>query len=277
MGFALVGGQQTVFLKLLKRLGMWNGEEGLQWKIAGINHMAWLLEITENGQDLYPEIKKRASELNAKARTSDEKHRDMVRLEIMRHFGYYVTESSEHNAEYMPYWIKDKYPQLIEELNIPLDEYPRRCIRQIENWKELSKTMVGNPELSHDRTHEYGSYIMEAVLTGKPVRIHGNILNTGLITNLPDATCVEVPCLVDRNGVQGCYVGALPEQWAALNRTNINVQLLTLEAARTLSKDTVYQAVMLDPHTAAELSLDDIRSMCDDLLEAHGEMMPRFK
>jgi alpha-galactosidase len=200
----------------------------------------------------------------------------MVRLEIMRHFGHYVTESSEHNAEYMPYWIKRTHPGLIEELAIPLDEYPRRCIRQIERWKEQSKTLVSNPDLSHRRTHEYGSYIMEAVLTGKPARIHGNILNRGLITNLPDSACVEVPCLVDRNGVQGCFVGALPEQCAGLNRTNVNVHLLTIEAALSRSRDKVYQAAMLDPHTASELTLDEIRSLCDDLIEAHGAMLPKL-
>jgi len=163
-----------------------------------------------------------------------------------------------------------------ERLAIPLDEYPRRCIRQISRWKEQSKALLRNPSLTHERTHEYGSYIMEAILTGKPARIHGNVLNHGLITNLPDNACVEVPCLVDRNGVQGCRVGALPEQCAALNRTNVNVQLLTIEAALSGSRDKVYQAAMLDPHTAAELSLDEIRSLCDDLIAAHGDMLPRL-
>ena len=262
---------------LLRRVGMWEEEQNIQWKIAGINHMAWLLEISRDGRDLYPEIKRRAAELNGKARKKGaEKHTDMVRLEMMRHFGYYVTESSEHNAEYAPYWIKSGFPELIEEFNIPLDEYPRRCIRQIDRWKEQSKSLLEDASLDHMRTHEYGSYIMEAILTGTPLRIHGNVLNHGLITNLPAAACVEVPCLVDRNGVQGCHVGALPEQCAAMNRTNINVQLLTVEAAMTRKKDTVYHAAMLDPHTAAELPLDSIRSLCDELFEAHGEMMPAF-
>jgi alpha-galactosidase len=249
----------------------------LQWRIAGINHMAWLLEITDGGRDLYPEIKRRAAELNAKARQEGgEKHHDMVRMEIMLKFGYYVTESSEHNAEYMPYWIKSTHPQLVDEFNIPLDEYPRRCVNQIKNWQEMSKNLVGNTELSHMRTHEYGSYIMDAVETDVPFRIHGNILNRGFIPNLPASACVEVPCLVDRNGVQGCYVGELPEQCAALNRTNINVQLLTIEAALTRSKEAAYHAAMLDPHTSSELSLDQIVALCDELFDAHGEMMPSY-
>jgi alpha-galactosidase len=159
---------------------------------------------------------------------------------------------------------------LIEEFNIPLDEYPRRCIRQIEGWQQMSKALVENPNLTHFRTHEYGSYIMQAIETDVPYRIGGNVLNTGLITNLPSKAVVEVPCLVDRNGVQGCYVGDLPEQLAALNRTNINVQLLTIEAALTRKRDAVYHAAMLDPHTASELTLDQIRALCDDLFEAHG-------
>jgi alpha-galactosidase len=159
---------------------------------------------------------------------------------------------------------------LIEEFNIPLDEYPRRCVNQIAEWKRLSEHLVHNPDLTHQRTHEYGSYIMEAIETDVPYRIGGNVMNTGLITNLPSNAVVEVPCLVDRNGVQGCYVGDLPEQLAALNRTNINVQLLTIEAALTHKRETVYHAAMLDPHTSAELTLDQIRSLCDDLIAAHG-------
>jgi alpha-galactosidase len=194
----------------------------------------------------------------------------MVRLEMMRHFGHYITESSEHTAEYVPYWIKRQFPELIDEFNIPLDEYPRRCIRQIENWKKRSKELTEDPSLTHERTHEYGSYIMEAMETDVPLRIGGNVLNNGLIANLPSEAVVELACLVDRNGVQGCYVGRLPEQLAALNRTNINVQLLTIEAAFTGSRETVYHAAMLDPHTGSELTLDQIRALCDDLIEAHG-------
>ena len=254
---------------LLKGLGM-PYDESVQWKIAGINHMAWLLEVSRDGVDLYPEIKKRAA-------AREEKHGDMVRYEIMKRFGYYVTESSEHNAEYMPYFIKSGYPELIERFNIPLDEYPRRCVEQIKNWKERSHELTNNPLLTHARTHEYASYIMEAMETNHPYVIGGNVLNTGLIPNLPAEAVVEVPCVVNKTGVVPCYVGNLPEQCAALNRTNINVQLLTIEAARTLKKEHIYQAAMLDPHTAAELSIDDIVNLCDDLIAAHGDWLPKFK
>ena len=284
-------------------------DDKVQYKIAGINHQAWLLECTRDGVDLYPEIKRRAKLYNEgkldigtweerlKMLTNGEPrpgqweerlkeeydlyhekgvHGDMVRLELMLRFGYYITESSEHNSEYTPWFIKERYPELIERFNIPLDEYPRRCIHQIEDWKKRGHELTQNPLLSHKRTHEYASYIMEAMETGIPTQIGGNVLNNGLITNLPRNACVEVPCLVDRNGVQPTYVGDLPEQCAALNRTNINVQLLTIEAARTLKKDYIYQAVMLDPHAGAELSIDDIVAMCDELIEAHGDWMPAF-
>jgi alpha-galactosidase len=262
---------------LLQEVGMFDDVKKLQWKIAGINHQAWLLEITDGGKDLYPEIKRRAAKMNAEARKKGaKKHWDLVRFEIMLQFGYYVTESSEHSAEYMPYWIKSAHPELIEEFNIPLDEYPRRCVSQINNWKKMRDQIVANRSLTHGRSLEYGSFIMEAMETDAPFRIGGNVLNAGLITNLPRKACVEVPCLVDRNGVQGCYVGDLPEQCAALNRTNINVQLLTIEAALTLKKETIYHAAMLDPHTGSELTLDQIRNLCDDLIKAHGDMLPAF-
>ena len=253
---------------LLKSVGMEDGPD-VQTKIAGINHMAWLLEITKDGKDLYPEIKARAAALT-------EKHNNMVRLEIMKRFGYYVTESSEHNAEYMPFFIKDKYPELIDRFNIPLDEYPRRCIRQIADWEKRRDELTKDPHLTHTRTHEYASYIMEAMETGVPYKIGGNVLNNGLITNLPRNACVEVPCLVDRSGVSPCYVGDLPEQCAALNRTNINVQLLTIEAAMTRKKETIYQAAMMDPHLQSELSIDDIVSLCDDLIAAHQGWLPEY-
>ncbi len=244
----------------------------IQAKIAGINHMAWLLEITRDGEDLYPEIKKRAKE---KQKTT---HDDMVRFELMDKFGYYVTESSEHNAEYHPYFIKSQYPELIEKFNIPLDEYPRRCVNQIEDWQHMRDDIVNNQNLTHERSHEYGSYIIEAMETNKPFKIGGNVLNTGgLISNLPENTVVEVPCLVDASGIAPTYVGELPEQLAALNRTNINTQLLTIEAALTQKKEKIYQAAMLDPHTASELSMDDIISLCDDLIEAHGDWLPTYE
>lgn len=255
---------------LLESLEM--SQDNIQWKIAGINHMAWLLEITQDGKDIYPEIKKRAK---AKQQTT---HDDMVRFELLDKFGYYVTESSEHNTEYHPYFIKDQYPELIEKYNIPLDEYPRRCVNQIEEWKQMRDDIVNDQNLTHERSHEYGSYIIEAMETDQPFKIGGNVLNTGgLISNLPENAVVEVPCLVDASGIAPTYVGALPEQLAALNRTNINTQLLTIEAALTQSKDKIYQAALLDPHTASELSIDDIIALCDDLIEAHGDWLPEFK
>ncbi len=257
---------------LLGTLGMDEYIDNCRWKIAGINHQAWLLEIEDlKGNDLYPEIKRRAED---PAYNTD--RNDLVRLKIMKEFGYYVTESSEHTSEYTPYFIKDKYPELIEQYKIPLDEYPRRCINQINGWNEMRDSLLKDSHIEHQKTHEFASYIIRAVLEDKPYRIHGNVLNTGLITNLPQNACVEVPVLVDRNGLNPCYVGDLPEQCAALNRTNINVQLLTIKAAETLQKSYIYQAAMLDPHTSSELSIDDIKSLCDDLIEAHGDWLPKY-
>ena len=262
---------------LLKHVGLLNQVRSLQWKIAGINHQAWLLEITDGGFDLYPEIKRRAAEMLAKARrTGGTKHWDMVRHYLMLNFGYYLTESSEHSAEYLPYFIKRTHPELIREFNIPLDEYPRRCENQIRSWKKQSAELVRNPHLTHHRTHEYGSYIMEAMETDAPFRFGGNVMNTGLITNLPAKVCVEVTCIADRNGIQPLFVGDLPEQCVAVNRTNINPQILTVEAALTRQRDYIYQAAMLDPLTSAELTIDEIRDLCDDLMAAHGKMLPRF-
>ncbi|KJD45015.1 alpha-glucosidase/alpha-galactosidase [Paenibacillus terrae] len=259
---------QACIPELFKSLGL--EQEGVKAKIAGINHMAWLLEVSKDGVDLYPEIKKRAA---AKQR---EKHNDMVRFEMMLKFGYYITESSEHNAEYHPYFIKRAYPELIERFNIPLDEYPRRCVSQIERWETMRGELLGNQDLRHERSNEYASYILEAIETDRPFTIGGNVMNTGLITNLPKEACVEVPCLVNRNGVTPTYVGDLPPQCAALNRTNINTQLLTIEAAITGKKEHIYHAALLDPHTSAELSMDEIVSLCDDLIAAHGEWLPAY-
>ncbi|GIM29073.1 alpha-galactosidase [Clostridium polyendosporum] len=257
---------------LLDSLDIGVKAEETQWKIAGINHQAWLLEITKDGKDLYPEIKQKAAEKQKQG-----PHWDMVRYEMMLNFGHYITESSEHASEYLPYFIKNKYPELIEKFNIPLDEYPRRCIEQIAKWKSMKNDLVNNKNLEHARTHEYASYIMEAMETGNPYKIGGNVMNTGLITNLPNDAVVEVPCLIDRSGVTPCYVGALPQQLAALNRTNINVQLMTIEAALNQKKEYIYMAAMLDPHTAAELSMNEIKSMCDELIEAHGIWLPQYK
>ena len=263
---------QVCVPELFEHLGIkdqYNLDE-FQWKIAGINHMAWLLEINRNGKDFYPEIRRLASEIA-------NPHKDSVRFELMKHFGYYVTESSEHNAEYHPYFIKKNYPELIEQLQIPIDEYLRRCVDQIAGWETQRDEIVNDGSLEHTRSREYASYIMDAITTGTPTMIAGNVLNKGLITNLPEDCCVEVPCLVDKNGVQPTYVGKLPTQLAALNRTNINVQELTVEAAMTLEKDKIYQAALMDPHANAELSISEIKAMVDELIAAHGDYLPAYK
>ncbi len=250
---------------LLKKLDMLP-EDGFVDKIAGINHMGWLLEITDmQGNDLYPEIRARAAKMN-----ETQKHDDMVRFDYIKRLGYYCTESSEHNAEYNPFYIKPAYPELIDRYNIPLDEYPRRCVNQIADWKKQKEELWNGGSIEHTRSLEYASHIMEAMVTNKPYKIGGNVLNNGLITNLPQKACVEVPCLVDGSGVSPTYIGELPLQLAAMNSTNINPQLLTIEAAVTKKRETVYQAAMLDPHTGAQLSIDDIVAMCDELIEAHA-------
>lgn len=250
---------------LLKNLGI--PSEGVTDKIAGINHMAWLLEVRDkDGNDLYPKIK----ELTEKKIFSDDCY-DRVRLEYIRKLGFYCTESSEHNAEYNPFFIKPNYPELIERYRVPIDEYLKRCVNQIEKWEKQKEEIFAGGEVTHERSREYASRIMEAMVTDNPYKIGGNVINNGLITNLVPKACVEVPCLVDASGVNPTYIGELPPQLAAMNMTNINVQLLTIEAAVTKKKEHIYHAAMLDPHTASVLSLDDIVSMCDELVEAHNK------
>lgn len=257
--------QQYCVPQLLEKLGMPQKESDCRYKIAGINHMAWLLEITDkDGNDLYPEIKRRAKEKNA-----TEKHPDMVRFDYIDKLGYYCTESSEHNAEYNAFYLKAGRDDLVEKFNIPLDEYPRRCIGQIKGWKAEKERLHQGGVVEHKRSVEYASHIMEAIVTNVPYKIGGNVINHGMITNLPYDACVEVPCLVDRNGIQPTYVGALPLQLAAMNSSNIYPQMLTIEAAVTGKRETLYQAAMMDPHTGAQLSTDEIVSLCNDLIEAH--------
>jgi len=265
---------------LLKKLGMEDKLEDRRELIAGINHMGWLLELKDkDGNDLYPEIRRRALEKNEAAmKDGAEKHDDMVRMDYIRRFGYYCTESSEHNSEYNMFYIKSKYPELIERYNIPLDEYPRRCVNQIAGWAKERDELKTGKHLDHQRTKEYASYIMESIVTNTPYEIGGNVLNKGgLIENLPQDACVEVPCLVNGMGVHPCHVGRLPVQCAAMNMTNINVQLLTIEAAVTRKKEHIYQAAMLDPHTGSELDMDTIVRMVDDLIDAHGSWLPQYK
>ena len=256
---------QVCAKSLLKGVGMEEYLPGCVTKIAGINHMAWLLEICDkDGRDLYPEIRRRAREKNA-----TEKHSDMVRFDYIEKLGYYCTESSEHNAEYNPFYIKAGREDLIEKFNIPLDEYPRRCVKHIERWAAQREELMNGGDVQHTRSKEYASRIMEAITTGKPIKIGGNVINHGCISNLPPEACVEVPCIVDKNGITPTYVGDLPLQLAAMNASNIYPQLLTIEAARTGKMEYVYQAAMMDPHTGAQLSTDEIVSLCNDLREAH--------
>ena len=265
---------QTCSQTLLKELGMEDKLEGRKELIAGINHMGWLLELKDkDGNDLYPEVKSRIDE-----KINDPAFKDKVRLEYIKNFGYYCTESSEHNAEYNNFYIKSKYPELIEKYNIPLDEYPRRCVNQINAWKKEYAELLENGVKDHNRSHEYASHIMEAIVTNTPYEIGGNVLNMDhLISNLPAEACVEVPCLVNGSGIHPCHVGPLPVQCAAMNMTNINVQLLTIEATHTRKKEHIYQAAMLDPHTSSELDIDTIKKMVDDLIAAHGNYLPKYK
>ncbi len=260
---------------ILKELDMGQYEEERRELIAGINHQAWLLKIEDkDGNDLYPEIRRRSHQ----QLLDDPEFTDQVRNIYIERFGYYCTESSEHNAEYNPYFIKSRYPELIERHKIPLDEYPRRCIDQIAKWKEEYAKLKESGVREFERSKEYASHIMEAVVTNTPYKIGGNVLNTNhLITNFPEEACVEVPCLVDGMGIHPTRIGALPTACAALNMTNINCQLMTIEAARSRKKSDVYLAAMLDPHTSAELDIDTIIKLCDELMEAHGDYLPEYR
>lgn len=259
---------------ILKALGMYDEvKKPLKEKIAGINHMAWLLELYDaDGNDLYPEIRRRALAALDDPNTTQT---DLVRYEYIRRFGYYCTESSEHNAEYNNLFIKSKYPELIDRYKIPLDEYPRRCIKHNEKWAEEEKQYLDG-SVTHKLSKEYCARIMNAIVTGEPYVIGGNVVNEGLIDNLPREACVEVRCLVDNMGIHPTHVGKLPTVCAAMNMTNINVQLLTIDAAVEKKKELIYQAAMLDPHTSSELSIDDIVHLCDDLIEAHGDWLPKY-
>jgi alpha-galactosidase len=250
--------------------------EEINYICAGINHMAFYLQFEHNGKDLYPRIRKAME-----AKSYGRRYRnlaDHVRYEVFRRTGYFVTESSEHFSEYVPWFIKRDRPDLIEQYEIPLDEYIERCKIQIEKW-ELDKAALERGELDerrYERSQEYGSLIIHSMETGIPRVVYGNVSNNGLIDNLPQGCCVEVPCLVDKNGLQPTKIGRMPPQLAALQQTNINVQSLVVEAALTGKREHIYHAAMLDPHTAAELSLDQIWSLVDELIEAHGDMLPAY-
>jgi alpha-galactosidase len=273
----------------------------INYLCAGINHMAFYLRFERDGQDLYPLVRQVVEEERIPAW-------NRVRYEAFMRLGYFVTESSEHLSEYVPWFIKRDRPDLIERFNIPLDEYIKRCELQITRWqfekeyletgvlpsKEVMREVLENAGvqpfiIEHamkileredldevTQSHEYGSLIIHSAETGTPRIIYGNVPNNGLIDNLPQDCIVEVPCLVNKNGVQPVRVGALPPHLAALMQTNINVQALTVEAALTGKREHIYHAAMLDPHTAAELDLDQIWSLVDDLIEAHGDWLPEY-
>lgn len=248
---------------------------GVQTKIFGINHQAWLLEIKDkDGRDLYPIIKAKNDEIGDKYN----KNWDLVRLEMMRTFGYYMTESSEHTAEYTPWFIKYKYPDLIQRYHIPLDDLLRRYEEQTQKWEQMRGDFVDNKAIEHEKSYEFASHIIDAIENDKHFLLHGNVLNTNsLITNLPTEACVEVPCDVSASGIIPQFCGPLPEVCAAINRTNINVQILTMLGANMRSKDLIIQAAALDPHTGGELSLDDIKSLVNDMFVAQKDWLPEYK
>ncbi len=242
--------------------------EEINYVAAGINHVAFFLRFERNGQDLYPEIQRVVSE----GRVPDG---NRVRYDMFKRLGYFVTESSEHFAEYTPWYIKRDREDLIKRFNIPLDEYPRRCESQMAEWERLRVELESSDKpLEIRRSVEYGSLIIHSLETGTPRVVYGNVANSDLIENLPSGCCVEVPCVVDKNGVQPVRVGRIPSHLAALMQTNINVQALTVEAVLKGDPELLHHAAMLDPHTAAELDLDQISSLVDDLLAAHGEWIP---
>ena len=248
----------------------------MNYLVAGINHMAFYLRLEHNGEDLYPRLRQLSKDDIAQFRRYRNLH-DKVRYDLFKRMGYFVTESSEHFSEYVPWFIKRDRADLVEEYNIPLDEYIERCEIQIAEWDTMRQELENEDiPLEIERSVEYGSLIIHSMETGQPRTIYGNVANHGLIDNLPAGCCVEVPCLVDLNGVQPIKVGTLPPHLAALMQTNINVQSLTVEAALTGKREHIYHAAMLDPHTAAELSLDQIWSLVDDLVAAHGEWLPTY-
>jgi alpha-galactosidase len=243
--------------------------EEINYVVAGINHVAFYLRFEQNGQDLYPEIRRVVNE----GRVPET---NKVRYDIFKRLGYFVTESSEHFSEYGPWFIKRGREDLIKRFNIPLDEYPRRCEEQMAAWERL-RSELENPDapLEVRRSVEFGSLIIHSLETGIPRVVYGNVANKHFIENLPEGCCVEVPCAVDKNGVQPVHIGKIPTQLAALMQTNINVQALTVEAVLEQAPELIYHAAMLDPHTAAELDLDQISSLVDDLIAAHGEWIPK--
>lgn len=255
--------------------------EDIRYRSAGINHMAFYLKFEHRQadgsyKDLYPELHRAYAEGRAPKPTWNPRCPNKVRYEMLKRLGYFVTESSEHFAEYTPYFIKEGREDLIEKFGIPLDEYPKRCVEQIANWKKTSDDYRKADRIEVAQSREYASSIVNSVWTGEPSVIYGNLRNNGVITSLPNNAAVEVPCLVDDNGIQPTYIGELPPQLTALMRTNINVQELTVRAMMEENREHIYHAAMMDPHTAAELDLEQIWNVVDDLIEAHGTWLPEW-
>jgi alpha-galactosidase len=256
--------------------------EKIRYRAAGINHMAFYLNFEErmddgSFRDLYPDLLAGYREGRfPKPSHWNPRCPNKVRYEMLTRLGYFVTESSEHFAEYTPYFIKDGREDLIDKYGIPLDEYPKRCVEQIARWKGEADAFKSADTIEVKESHEYASSIMNSVWTGQPSVIYGNVRNNGCITSLPDDCAAEVPCMVDENGIQPTYIGELPKQLTALIRTNINVQELTVEAMMTENREHIFHAAMMDPHTAAELDLDQIWTLTEDLISAHGSMLPAW-
>jgi alpha-galactosidase len=256
--------------------------EEIRYRAAGINHMAFFLQFEHRQKDgsfrsLYPDLLKGYAEGRfPKPSHWNERCPNTVRYEMLKRLGYFVTESSEHFAEYTPYFIKEGRADVIEKFGIPLDEYPKRCIEQVERWTAEAEAYRKADRIEVKASHEYASSIVNSVWTGEPSVIYGNQRNNGCITSLPEACAAEVPCLVDANGIQPTYIGDLPPQLTALIRTNINVQELTVRALVEEKREHIYHAAMMDPHTAAELDLDQIWSLVDDLIAAHDAWLPAF-
>ena len=259
----------------------------INYQCAGINHMAFFLKLEKisTGEDLYPKLKQLADQILSdkivSSRTKKQEYpernlHEKVRYEVLKRFGFFVTESSEHFAEYVPWFIKPNKKELIQKYKIPLDEYIFRCEYYTELWKKLNKDIssITNDEIK--RSHEYASYIVDAVINNNKFTVYGNVMNDGLIDNLPKNCCVEVPCLVDEKGFHPQKISSLPEQLSALIRTNINVQILTAEAALTKKKEHIYHAAMLDPLTSSHLSIDEIYALINEMLEAHADYLPKY-
>jgi alpha-galactosidase len=242
----------------------------LAYWAAGINHMNFYLRLEHKGKDVYPKLRKAFER-------PEVWNREKVRGEVFRRLGHFVSESSEHFSEYVPWFIKNGHPELIKRYDIPIREYIRRCESSDRYWKQSKKEMLSAKPLEVHRSNEYCAAILHAHETGEPAVVYGNVLNNGLITNIQQGCCVEVPCLVDKNGIHPCFVGDLPPQLAAPIRSTVNLHELTLEAFFTGKKDHVYHAAMMDPHAAAELTIDQIYAVCDELIAAHGKALPKLR